>query len=207
MKYQIIQQLLTHKAMAIVRTQSYEFADNIAQLCIKGQLPVMEISYTYNHASDIIKQLKAKYQDQLLCGAGTVLDAQTARLAILSGCDFIIAPNFDLETAKICNRYQIPYIAGASSISEALEASSYGASFIKAFPISNFYGYELVKVFKTPLPNLPIMASGGITLDNLHLWLESGIDLCGFGSLFTKGSNQEILNNIKRVKEIIKKAV
>lgn len=207
MKYQIINKLYKYKAMAIVRAKTFEYADNIAELCIEGGIPVMEISYTLNNATDIIKGLKEKYKDEIVCGAGTILDSQTARIAILAGADFIIAPNFDIETAKVCNRYQIPYMPGVTSISEAVEAMSYGASFIKAFPISNFYGFELVNVFKTPIPNMPILASGGIDLDNLHIWLKNGVDLCGFGSLFTKGSNEEILNNIKKVKEIISKAV
>lgn len=192
-------------ALAIVRTDSLARAVEIAEGCIAGGIPVMEMSYTLPSAGSIIKELKAKYGLSLCVGAGTVLDSETARHAILNGADFIIAPNFDPQVAKVCNRYQIPYAPGCTSISESVDALSEGAAFIKAFPISDFYGQKLIKVFKTPIPDMPILASGGITLDNLDQWLENGVDVCGFGSLLTKGSTEEIANNAKQIAECIKK--
>lgn len=192
-------------ALAIVRTDSLARAVEIAEGCIAGGIPVMEMSYTLPSAGSIIKELKAKYGLSLCVGAGTVLDSETARHAILNGADFIIAPNFDPQVAKVCNRYQIPYAPGCTSITESVDALSGGAAFIKAFPISDFYGQKLIKVFKTPIPDMPILASGGITLDNLDQWLENGVDVCGFGSLLTKGSTEEIANNAKQIAECIKK--
>lgn len=192
-------------ALAIVRTDSFERACEIAEGCMTGGVPVMEMSYTLSSAGDMIAQLKQKYGAELCVGAGTVLDSETARHAILKGADFIIAPNFDANVAKICNRYQIPYAPGCTSLTEAVDAMSDGAGFIKAFPISDFYGHRLVKVFKTPIPDMPILASGGITLENLHLWLENGVDVCGFGSLLTKGTTEEIANNAKEISKIVKK--
>lgn len=81
-----------------------------------------------------------------------------------------------------------------------------GAAFIKAFPISDFYGPKLVKVFKTPIPDMPILASGGITLENLHIWLENGVEVCGFGGLLTNGTTEEIAENARKICEIIKKS-
>ena len=80
---------------------------------------------------------------------------------------------------------------------------SSGAAFVKAFPISDFYGPKLVKVFKTPIPDMPILASGGINLDNLTTWLENGVDVCGFGGLLTKGSSEDIAANAAKIHEII----
>ena len=80
---------------------------------------------------------------------------------------------------------------------------SWGAAFIKAFPISNFYGPKLVKIFKTPTPFMPVMASGGIDLNNINEWLENGVDFMGMGSLLTKGSTEEIAANAKKVKKAI----
>lgn len=191
-------------ALAIVRTETFERADEIAKGCIAGGIPVMEMSFTLNNAGEIIQQLKEKYGVSLCVGAGTVLDSETARHAILKGADFIISPNYDLGVARICNRYQIPYAPGCTSFSEAVEALSSGAAFIKAFPISDFYGNQLVKVFKTPVPDMPILASGGITLDNLEEWLKNGVDVCGFGSLLTKGTSKDIEYNAKKIAEIIK---
>lgn len=191
-------------ALAIVRTETFERADEIAKGCIAGGIPVMEMSFTLNNAGEIIQKLKEKYGVSLCVGAGTVLDSETARHAILKGADFIISPNYDLGVARICNRYQIPYAPGCTSFSEAVEALSSGAAFIKAFPISDFYGNQLVKVFKTPVPDMPILASGGITLDNLEEWLKNGVDVCGFGSLLTKGTSKDIEYNAKKIAEIIK---
>lgn len=192
-------------ALAIVRTDSFERACEIADGCIAGGVPIMEMSYTLNSAGDIIQQLTDKYGDELCVGAGTVLDSETARHAILHGAQFIIAPNYSLAVAKICNRYQIPYAPGCTSLTEAVDSLSAGAAFIKAFPISDFYGSKLVSVFKTPVPDMPILASGGINLDNLDTWLQNGADVCGFGGLLTKGTVEEITANAKAIHSIVKK--
>lgn len=189
-------------ALAIVRAD-VERACEIADGLIKGGVPVMEMSYTFNTAGDVIKALKEKYGEALTVGAGTVLDSETACHAILNGAEFIIAPNYDEGVAKMCNRYQIPYAPGCTSLTEAVNGLTAGAAFIKAFPISDFYGPKLVKVFKTPIPDMPILASGGINLDNLSQWLENGVDVCGFGGLLTKGTSEEIAANANKIHEII----
>ena len=190
-------------AMAIVRVETIERGIEIAQGCIDGGIDCLEISYTLPNAGTVISAIKEKFKDKVCVGAGTVLDSETARHAILCGAEFIIAPNYSKEVAMICNRYQIPYAPGCTSITEAVDALTYGAAFIKAFPISDFYGSKLVKVFKTPIPEMPILASGGITLDNLHEYIQNGVDCCGFGGLLTKGSSEEIAENAKKIREII----
>ncbi|MGG5314834.1 ketohydroxyglutarate aldolase [Enterococcus sp. AZ072] len=191
-------------ALAIVRAETIERASEIAEGCMAGGIPIMEMSFTLNNAGEIIRKLKEKYGVSLCVGAGTVLDSETARHAILEGADFIISPTFNEGVSHICNRYQIPYAPGCTSFSEAVEGLTEGAAFIKAFPISDFYGHQLVKVFKTPLPDMPILASGGITLENLEQWLQNGVDVCGFGSLLTKGTSKEIEENARKISAIIK---
>lgn len=203
-KMNITKKMVECGALAIVRAETLERACEIAEGCIKGGVPVIEMSYTLNNAGEIIQGLSQKYGKTLCVGAGTVLDSETARHAILHGAQFIIAPNYNEGVAKTCNRYQIPYAPGCTSLTEAVDALSLGATFIKAFPISDFYGPKLVKVFKTPIPDMPILASGGITLDNLHIWLENGVDVCGFGGLLTKGSTDDIAENASKIREIIK---
>ena len=187
--YKILQKLDEIKAMAIVRVETNARAYEIADGLIKGGIPCMEISFTLPNANQVIQALKQRYTDQLLVGAGTVLDSETARIAILAGAQFIIAPNFSKEVAKTCNRYRIPYMPGCTSVSEMVEAMEAGASMIKAFPISNFYGLDLVKVLKTPLPYMPIMASGGVQLEDIQDWIHAGVDCIGFGGLLTKGTS------------------
>jgi 2-dehydro-3-deoxyphosphogluconate aldolase/(4S)-4-hydroxy-2-oxoglutarate aldolase len=202
-KMNVTQKMYEAGALAIVRAETLERACEIAEGCIKGGIPVMEMSFTLNNAGDIIEGLTKKYGDKLCVGAGTVLDSETARYAILKGAQFIIAPNYSSEVAKMCNRYQIPYAPGCTSITEAVDALSMGAAFIKAFPISDFYGSKLVKVFKTPIPDMPILASGGVNLDNLYKWLENDVDVCGFGGLLTKGSSDEIAESAAKIRKII----
>ncbi len=195
-KMEITRRMYEAGALAVVRAETLERASEIAEGCIKGGVPVMEMSFTLNNAGE-------KYGDDLIVGAGTVLDAETARHAVLCGAQFVIAPNYDEGVAKVCNRYQIPYAPGCTSVTEAVNALSMGAAFIKAFPISDFYGPKLAKVFKTPIPTMPIMASGGINLENLETWLESGADVCGFGGLLTKGTSEDIAANAKKIHDII----
>lgn len=201
-KLEILERMLDSTAFAIVRADEQR-AKEIAQALCEGGLPVMEMSYTLPNAGTVISSLKEEFQDELTIGAGTVLDSGTAMDAILHGAEFIIAPNFDVGVAEMCNRYQIPYAPGCSTLTEAVNALSKGATLIKAFPISDFYGPRLAKVFKTPIPHMPLLASGGINLDNLDEWLSNGIDLCGIGSLLTKGSPAEIKENAKRIREIV----
>lgn len=190
-------------AMAIVRVESIERGIEIAEGLLAGGIDCMEISYTLSNAGDVIKALKERFGDQLIVGAGTVLDSETARHAILNGAQFVIAPNFSKEVAIMCNRYQIPYAPGCTSLTEAIEALDYGAAFIKAFPISDFYGAKLVSVFKTPIPFMPILASGGINLENLSDYVSKGVDCCGFGGLLTKGDKETISENARKIKTTI----
>ena len=167
-KVDITNRIYNTGAMAIVRVETVERGYEIAQGCLDGGIDCLEISYTLPNAGEVIRAVKEKFGDKLVVGAGTVLDAETARAAILSGAQFVIAPNLSEEVARICNRYQIPYAPGCTSITEALKGLEYGAAFVKAFPISDFYGPKLVSVFKTPTPFMPILASGGINFDNLE---------------------------------------
>jgi 2-dehydro-3-deoxyphosphogluconate aldolase/(4S)-4-hydroxy-2-oxoglutarate aldolase len=202
-KVDISKRIADTGAMAIVRVETVDRGIEIAEGMLAGGIDCMEISYTMPNAGDIIKALKERFGKRLVIGAGTVLDPETARHAILNGAQFVIAPNLSKEVAFICNRYQVPYAPGCSSITEAVEALDYGAAFIKAFPISDFYGPKLVSIFKTPLPFMPILASGGISLDNLSDYVTRGVDCCGFGGLLTKGTKEVIAENAKKIKNII----
>lgn len=202
-KIDVTKRIADTGAMAIVRVETVERGYEIAQGCLNGGIDCLEISYTLPNAGTVISALKEKFGDQLVVGAGTILDSETARHAILAGAQFIIAPNLSEDVAKICNRYQIPYAPGCTSVTEAVKGLECGAAFIKAFPISDFYGPKLVSVFKTPIPVMPILASGGINLNNLKDYIVNGVDCCGFGGLLTKGSVDDISENARKIKSII----
>ncbi len=202
-KEEVIIRIKETAIMAIVRVETEERAFEIADGCLEGGVDILEMSYTNSNAGDIIKALKNRYGESLLVGAGTVLDATTARLAIMDGAQFIIAPTFDQDVQQMSNLYQIPYAPGCTTYTEMMNALKQGASFIKAFPISNFYGAELAKVFKVPFPQMPILASGGATFDNLSTWINNGIDCVGIGGLLTKGSSMAIAENARTLRSIV----
>lgn len=189
--------------MAVIRVETIERGIDVAKGCLDGGVDVMEISYTNNNAGEVIRAIKATFGDQILIGAGTVLESTTARLAIMDGAEFVIAPTYDQDVQELCNLYQIPYAPGCTSYTEMMEALKNGASFIKAFPISNYYGPSLAKVIKVPVPHTPILASGGATLENLHEWFENGVDCIGIGGLLTKGTSEEIAQNAQKLIAIV----
>lgn len=189
--------------MAIVRVETIQRGLEIAQGCYDGGVDVMEISYTNNNAGEVISAIKKEFGSKILVGAGTVLEGTTARLAIMNGAEFIVAPNYDKGVQEMCNLYQIPYAPGCTTYTEMLECLKAGACFIKAFPISNYYGPDLAKTFKVPCPQIPLLASGGATFDNLARWYQCGAECVGIGGLLTKGSAADITENAKKLREIV----
>ena len=127
-------------------------------------------------AHKVIEALAEKYPNgEMLLGAGTVLDSETARIAILSGAAYIVSPSFNLETAKLCNRYRVPYIPGCMTINEVITAMEAGADIIKIFP-ADLFGPKIIKDIKGPLPQAKMMPTGGVDVDNVGEWIKAGAD-------------------------------
>ena len=133
----------------------------------------------------IVDKCKTTKDGKLVIGAGTVLDAETARAAMLAGAKYIVSPAFDLETAKICNRYKVPYLPGIMTINEIITAHEAGVDFVKLFPGSAF-GQGYVKAIKGPLPYANIMVTGGVNIDNIDSWIKAGVDAVGIGGELNK---------------------
>ena len=121
-KSEVILELKKQGVVAVIRGESFDEGVNISKACIAGGLKAIEMAYTNSAASDIIKTLCEMYKDdkEVLIGAGTVLDAPTARMAILAGGKYIVSPSFDKETAVLCNRYGVPYQGNKSRIADIL---------------------------------------------------------------------------------------
>ena len=173
--------------VSVIRGDSFEEGYKAAIACIKGHLNTIEVAYTNNNANAIIKKLTEDYQsrDDILIGAGTVLDAQTARNAIIAGAKYVVSPAFNKDTATMCNRYGIPYIPGCMTIKEMVEAMESGCEIIKLFPGSAF-GPKYVSAVKGPLPHISLMVTGGVNLDNAHEWFNAGVDAIGIGGELNK---------------------
>ncbi|WP_058309063.1 bifunctional 2-keto-4-hydroxyglutarate aldolase/2-keto-3-deoxy-6-phosphogluconate aldolase [Gracilibacillus massiliensis] len=206
-KTEILNRLVHVGIIAVVRGESKKRAIEVSSACINGGVKAIEITYTLPEASDVIKKLKANNEDnnEVVIGAGTVLDSQTARLAILSGAEFIVSPSFDFETAKLCNRYHIPYIPGCMSITEIVKASEAGCDVIKLFP-SRFFTPAIVNDIKAPLPNVEVMPSGGVNLNNIEEWINKGAIVAGVGGQLTNGTSKEIIETAEKFVRIVKEA-
>ena len=183
-KSEVMTQLRELKVVSVVRGDSEEEGYNISASCIKGGIKAIEVAYTNAHAGQIIERLKNDYNDALI-GAGTVLDGVTARMAILAGATFVVSPSFNEETAKVCNRYGVPYIPGCMTVREIVEAMESGCEMIKLFPGSAF-GPKYIGSLKSPLPHVSIMVTGGVSLTNAAEWLKAGADAVGVGGEFNK---------------------
>lgn len=160
----------------------------IAGACAEGGVAALEITFTVPGAAAVIAELARRYRpEDIAIGAGTVLDPETARVAILEGAQFVVSPALNVETARLVNRYQIPYMPGAGSIREIVEAMECGADIIKVFP-GETLGPAFVKAVKGPLPHASLMPTGGVSLENAHAWIQAGCVALGVGGHLTAGA-------------------
>jgi len=150
----------------------------------------VEITFTVPGAANVIADLSRRFSaGQILIGTGTVLDPETARTAILSGAQFVVSPSLNLETARLCNRYQVPYMPGAGSVKELVEAMECGADIVKVFP-GETLGPGFVKAVRGPLPHASLMPTGGVALENVAEWIQAGCVAVGVGGNLTAGAKK-----------------
>lgn len=174
--------------VAVVRGDSKEEALKIVDAVSKGGIKVMELTMTVPNPIDVIKEVAEKYKGtEVIVGAGTVLDTETARACILAGAQFIVSPSLDIDTLKLCNRYKVLVMPGVMTVKDAITAMEYGVDVVKVFP-ANLYGPSVIKSFKGPLPQGDFMPTGGVTVANLHEWVEAGAAVVGTGGDLTKGA-------------------
>lgn len=178
--------------VAVVREDSQKRAIEAARAVIKGGIKGIEVTFSVPQADQVIAQLKEEYQNDssVVIGAGTVLDAVTARLAILAGADFVVSPCFDQATAEMCNFYQVPYMPGCMTITEMQQAMKSGADIVKLFPANNFTP-QMIKAAKAPLPHVNIMPTGGVNLENIAAWKQAGAIVVGVGGNLFQGVKDE----------------
>jgi len=200
-KYEVMQRIENVGVVAVVRAENSQQAKKIALACMEGGIDSIEITFTVPGAEKVIEDLTKEFGDTLLVGAGTVLDSETARIAILAGAKYIVSPAFDLETAKLCNRYQVPYMPGCMTLKEMITAMEAGADVIKVFPGSVF-GPDFIKAIKGPLPQAVLMPTGGVSIDNVDKWINNGCIAVGVGGNLTKGSSEDMT---KAAREFVEK--
>ncbi len=176
--------------IAIMRAKSSDQLITAADAIKAGGVRVIEVTMTTPGALGVIEAAKARYGSDVLFGAGSVLDPETARAVILAGADFVVAPTLNLDMVVLCNRYSIPVMPGCYTPTEALTAWEAGADMIKLFPAS-FGGPALVKAILAPLPQIEIVPVGGVNLDTAADFIRMGAAALGVGSSLV---NQRLLD-------------
>ncbi len=187
-KEQILTKITDVGVVAVVRANSSEQAMKIADACIEGGIPAIELTFTVPHADKVIADLAAKYtHGEIILGAGTVMDPETARIAILAGAQFVVSPYFNPETVKLCNRYRVACMPGAMTIKEIVSAMESGADIVKVFP-GDLFGPKIIKDVRGPIPYAKLMPTGGVDVSNVADWVKAGAVAVGTGSSLTKGA-------------------
>ena len=201
-KEQVLQMIQDSGMVAVVRGETKEKARAIVESCIEGGIKAIELTFTVPFAHRVIEDLAMQYGDKILLGAGTVLDPETARIAILSGAKFVVAPHFNPDTTKLCNRYRIANMAGILTVREAVEAMEASVVILKLFP-GDLFGPAFIKDIRGPLPYAKIMPTGGVDISNAGDWIRAGAVAVGAGSSLMKG---DVKANAAAFMEEIKKA-
>lgn len=205
-KEKILTRISDTGIVAVVRAKDSEEALRITDACLEGGVSAIEITFTVPFAHNVIETLAKEYKNgEIELGAGTVLDSETARIAILSGAEYIVSPHFDPEIIKMCNRYRIASMPGVMTIKEVVNAMEAGADIIKLFP-GGAFGPSMIKNINGPLPQARMMPTGGVDINNVDQWIKAGAVAVGAGSALTKGAKTGDYADITKVgKEFVKK--
>lgn len=187
-KLSIIQRIVGSGVIAVVRADSPEQALKIADAVKAGGVEAIEITMTVPGALRVIEDLAERFSpEEMLIGAGTVLDSETAVSAVRAGAQFLVSPALDVGMIRAANRYQVACMAGAMTPAEVIAAMESGCDFVKLFP-GSLIGPEGARAIKGPLPQAPLIPTGGVSLSNTAEWIKAGCEAVGVGGELTAGA-------------------
>jgi len=188
-KLKVLSRILDSGLVVVVRAGNSDEALRIADACADGGAAAVEITFTVPAAAATIETLSRRsLPNGIMVGAGTVLDPETARIAILSGAQFIVSPALNPDSAKLCNRYQVPYMPGAGTVREVIESMECGSEIVKIFP-GEALGPTFVKAVKAAVPQASLMPTGGVNLENVRAWIGAGSAAIGVGGSLTRSAS------------------
>jgi len=176
-----LQRVLDCGIVAVVRSPNTEQLVEVARALADGGVTVVEITMTVPNALDVVRQVRQALGDRLLLGAGTILDPETARAALLAGAEYIVAPTLNLDVIRLCRRYDKLVMPGAFTPTEILTAWEAGADIVKVFP-ADCVGPAFFKAMRGPLPQIRLMPTGGVDLTTAADFLKAGACCLGIGS-------------------------
>lgn len=177
----MLDRILAPGVIAVVRSERPGPLVEVARALARGGVTAIEITFTVPGAVGVIERVARELDDEIQIGAGTVLDAETARAAILAGAQFVVSPSTDPRTIELCRRYSVPVMPGALTPTEVVTAWQAGADVVKIFP-SELTGPRYLKALRGPLPQIRLLPTGGISLENAREFLECGAAALGVGS-------------------------
>jgi len=195
-KIETLKKIYDRGIIAVIRTESAKKAKKISKATKDGGIDIIEITMTVPGALDIIEELADTYRDsKITIGAGSVLDAETARSCILKGAEFVVGPALNYDMIKLCNRYNVIVAAGAMTPTEVINAMEAGADIVKIFPASLF-GSKIIKSIKGPIPQARLMPTGGVNKENVKEWINAGSFAVGVGGAICSGAKD---NDYKKI--------
>jgi len=183
-KTDVIKQIREIGIIPVVRATTADEAMRAIDAIREGGISVFEITMTVPNAFSVIEQVTTRFGSDALVGAGTVLDVEDAKSCIASGAQFVVSPALNPEAARLCNRYQIPYMPGSATPREVIEAMECGADIVKVFP-GDTLGPSFVKAIRGPLPQASLMPTGGVDISNVADWIKAGCVAVGVGGNLT----------------------
>ncbi|NUQ63253.1 MAG: bifunctional 4-hydroxy-2-oxoglutarate aldolase/2-dehydro-3-deoxy-phosphogluconate aldolase [Pirellulales bacterium] len=179
-KESTVRRILDTGVVAVLRAPSGEALADVAEALLAGGVQAIEVTFTVPGAHRVLEHVAGRLGDRILLGAGTVLDSETARTALLAGAEFIVAPTLSLEVIRLCRRYDKAVMPGALTPTEVLTAWEAGADIVKVFP-SDITGPAYLKALHGPLPQVRLMPTGGVNLQTAAEFLRAGACALGVG--------------------------
>lgn len=211
-KAEVIQKIKDIGVVPVVRANSPEEALQAVEAIKAGGVPILEITMTVPGAVKVIEKIADQFGDEVVLGAGTVLDPETARACILAGATFVVSPALNLATIELCRRYSVPICPGALTPTEVVTAWQAGADFVKVFPCSAMGGSSYIKGLKAPLPQVELIPTGGVNLNTAADFIKAGSSALGIGAdlvdlkALREGNAAKITESAKQFVQIVKDA-
>ncbi len=181
-KQEVLRRVAEVGVVPVVRASSAEEAMQVIEAIKAGGVDVLEVTMTVPRAVKVIEQLADRYGDEVVLGAGTVLDAETARACILAGATFVVSPALNIGTVELCRRYSVAVLPGALTPTEVVTAWQAGADVVKVFPCGALGGAKYLKSLKAPLPQIEMIPTGGVSLKTAAEFIEAGALALGVGA-------------------------
>ncbi|MBC8357075.1 MAG: bifunctional 4-hydroxy-2-oxoglutarate aldolase/2-dehydro-3-deoxy-phosphogluconate aldolase [Planctomycetes bacterium] len=192
--------------VAVIRARSGDLLVEVAEALLAGGITVMEVTFTVPGALRVLERVADRVGDRALLGAGTILDTETGRAAMLAGAEFIVSPSTNVDLIRLCRRYNKAIMPGALTPTEVVTAWEAGADIVKVFPADSMGGAAYLKALHGPLPQVNLMPTGGVDLETAAGFLRAGAFALGIGGSLVEAKAVEA-GDMERIESLARKYV